>query len=102
MKLYYEALSIKEKVLGKEHPSYALQLNNIAHLLSAKVGLYGTHVVELSLSVKGDYAEAEKLQREGLKISEKVYGKEHPDYALKLNNLAGLLRAQVQLVGFCC
>ena len=28
-------------------------------------------------------------------ISEKVYGKEHPDYALKLNNLAQLLQAQV-------
>ena len=30
-------------------------------------------------------------------ISEKVYGKEHPDYALKLNNLAQLLSDQVGL-----
>ena len=28
-------------------------------------------------------------------VSEKVYGKEHPDYALKLNNLAELLSDQV-------
>ena len=35
--MYYEALAIKEKVLGKEHPSYALQLNNIAGLLSTQV-----------------------------------------------------------------
>ena len=53
-------------------------------------------------SFKGEYAEAEKLQREGLKISEKVYGKEHPDYALTLNNLAALLRTQVRPAGFCC
>ena len=45
---------------------------------------------------------AERLMREAIGISEKVYGKEHPDYALKLNNLAGLLIAQVRLAGFCC
>ena len=40
--------------------------------------------------------------REAVRISEKVYGKEHPDYALKLNSLAELLRTQVRLAGFYC
>ena len=46
---------------------------------------------------KGDYVKAEKLQREGLRISEKAHGKEHPGYALKLMNIASLLRDQVRL-----
>ena len=33
--------------------------------------------------------------KEALEISAKVYGKQHPDYALKLGNLAQLLSAQV-------
>ena len=40
---------------------------------------------------QGNLDEAEPLMRQGMAISEKVYGKEHPDYALKLNNLAELL-----------
>ena len=41
LELYYEALAIKEKVLGKEHHSYALQLNNIASLLHDQVRSWG-------------------------------------------------------------
>ncbi len=41
----------------------------------------------------GRYAEAEPLYREALAVTEQALGKEHPDYAIRLNNLAGLLRA---------
>ena len=41
-----EVLRIDEKALGKEHPNYAMDLNNLAGLLRNKVGLHGTHVVE--------------------------------------------------------
>lgn len=39
LQLHYEALEIREKVLGKEHPSYALQLNNIAESLNKQVNM---------------------------------------------------------------
>jgi nephrocystin-3 len=72
--LLQRALSIREKVLGKEHPDTALSLNNLAELYLAK----------------GDYDHAEPLLKRALSISEKVLGQAHPDTALSLNNLAGL------------
>jgi CHAT domain-containing protein len=69
-----EAKSIREKVLGKEHPDYAASLNNLAILYN----------------VKGDYDKAEPLYLEAKSIREKVLGKEHPDYATYLYNLASL------------
>ena len=67
-----EALNICEKVLGKQHPYYAILLNNLA-------------VYNSSL---GNYSEAIRLGTEALQIREKVFGKEHPDYATSLSNLA--------------
>ena len=46
--------------------------------------------------------EAEKLQREGVRIRKKTLGHEHPMYASDLANLAELLRVQVGPAGFCC
>ncbi len=71
-KWYIEAKSIYEKVLGKEHPDYAKNLNVLA-------------VLYWSL---GDYKKAEVLHIEALAIREKVLGKEHPDYSASLHNLA--------------
>ena len=80
--LHKRSLAIKEKVLGKEHPDVALfggqevlkrvDLNNLAALYDSQ----------------GKYAEAEPLHKRSLAIREKVLGKEHPDVALSLNNLA--------------
>ena len=39
----------------------------------------------------GDYAAAEPLLRRALAIDEKVLGPDHPDVAIRLNNLAALL-----------
>ena len=72
IRLGTEAMEIKKKVLGEEHPSYATSLDNLA-------GYYD----EL-----GNYQEAIRLCTEAMEIRKKVLGKEHPDYAISLNNLA--------------
>ena len=47
-------------------------------------------------SSQGKLGEAEPLYKESLAIKKKVFGDEHPEVALALNNLAELLRAQVR------
>lgn len=50
------------------------------------------------LSIKDEYAEAEKMQREALRIDLKFYGGEHPVVARDLNNIALFLSDQVRLL----
>jgi tetratricopeptide (TPR) repeat protein len=73
-----EALGIREKALGPEHPDVAQSLNNLAALYRAQ----------------GRYGEAEPLHRRALGVREKALGPEHPDVALSLDNLAELYQAQ--------
>ena len=73
IKLGTKELDICEELYGKEHPDYALSLNNLA--------LYNSSL--------GNYSEAIRLGVEAMNIRERVYGREHPDYANSLNNLAG-------------
>ena len=56
--LYQEALRIRRKVLGSEHPDTALSLNNLAVLY-----------VDM-----GEYPKAEPLYQEALRIRQKVFG----------------------------
>lgn len=77
--LLNDALTIREKTLGENHPAVAATLNNLAVL-------YGK---------RGKYKEAEPLCKRALEIREKVLGKEHPDVAKQLNNLALLCQNQV-------
>ncbi len=72
-----QALAIDEMVLGKEHPTVARDLNNLALLLQAT----------------NQVAEAESLMRQVLAIDEKKFGALHPTVAQDLNNLALLLQA---------
>jgi CHAT domain-containing protein len=74
--LLQEALRIRQKVLGPEHPDTAGSLNNLASLYK--------HT--------GEYAKAEPLYQEALRIWQKVLGPEHPDTATGLDNLAELYR----------
>ena len=78
--LYKEALAIRKKVFGDEHPSVAESLNNLAGLLYSQ----------------GKINEAIPYFKETITIFKKVYGDEHPNVATALNNLAELLRAQVR------
>ena len=75
--LFRQALEIRKKALGEEHPDYATSLNNLAALYRAM----------------GAYARAEPLYRQALEIRKKALGEEHPDYATSLNNLAELYHA---------
>jgi tetratricopeptide (TPR) repeat protein len=72
--LYQEALRIRQKVLGPEHPYTATSLNNLATLYW----------------VMGEYAKAEPLLQEALRIRQKVLGPENPYTASSLDNLAFL------------
>ena len=76
--LYQRSLRIRETKLGKDHPSVATTLNNLAELYRAQ----------------GRYADAEPLLRRSLAIDEIKLGKDHPSVATTLNNLAGLYKLQ--------
>ncbi|MBX3327352.1 MAG: tetratricopeptide repeat protein [Nitrospira sp.] len=120
--LYREALAIREKVLGPEHPHTAASLNNLAvlhhaqgqdtqaHPLLQRVlviyeKLFGAEHPATATSLnnlaelyeaQGQYAEALPLLQRALVIREKVLGPEHPATATSLNNLAELYKAQGQ------
>ncbi len=68
------SLEILGKALGKNHPSVAGFLNNLA-------ALYQT---------LGDYGQAEPLYKRSFEIYEKALGKDHPNVATSLNNLGFL------------
>jgi tetratricopeptide (TPR) repeat protein len=76
--LYERALTIREKVLGGEHPDTAITLNSLAAVLTEQ----------------GDYEEAQPLYEQALAIREKVLGKEHPDTEMLRENLRSLYSSQ--------
>jgi tetratricopeptide (TPR) repeat protein len=118
--LCLQTLEIYEKALGKEHPTTATGMNNLAfayhnqgrneeaellyqraleitektqgaeHSLTA-IGLNNLATVYHDL---GKYEEAEPLHLRALAITEKTQGAEHPWTAIRLNNLAELYRLQ--------
>ncbi len=70
-----QALSIRQHVLGPEHPDVASSLNNLAMLYYNQ----------------GKYEQAEPLLQQALSIRQHVLGPEHPDVAFLLENYATLL-----------
>jgi tetratricopeptide (TPR) repeat protein len=80
--LFKEALAINKKVLGENHPDYAMSLNNLALLYQAM----------------GNYTAAEPLYKEALAIRKKVLGENHSEctqgitvicnYTASLSNLS--------------
>jgi tetratricopeptide (TPR) repeat protein len=76
--MYRQALALREKVLGKEHPDTLTSMNNLAGLLEGQ----------------GKYDEAEPIYRQTLALMEKVLGKEHPDTLTSMINFAGLLESR--------
>ncbi|UFP94835.1 tetratricopeptide repeat protein [Gloeobacter morelensis] len=78
-----QALAIREKALGPEHPDVAKSLNNLAVLYWNR----------------GDFIGAEPLHKRALTIREKALGPEHPDVAKSLNNLAVLYIDQGDFAG---
>jgi tetratricopeptide (TPR) repeat protein len=78
LELQKEALAIREKTLGPDHPEVAVSLNSIAALYS----------------VQDDYAAAEPLLTRALTIREKALGANDLYTGQSLNNLALLHAAQ--------
>jgi tetratricopeptide (TPR) repeat protein len=81
--LFERALAVTENVLGREHPSTAASLNNLA----------------LALKAQGDLTAARQLYERAVVIDEKVLGPDHPDTAADLLNLGVLLNEQGDLGG---
>ncbi len=85
--LYLRALGIYEKALGKNHPHVATALVNLASLYQAQ----GKYAKAESLYLR---ALAESLYLRALGIEEKALGKNHPEVATALVNLASLYQTQ--------
>jgi CHAT domain-containing protein/tetratricopeptide (TPR) repeat protein len=111
-----DLLAIREKVLGREHPGIASNLNTLAGLymalgrydnaeplynrsLAIRVRALGPEHLEITYSLnglgkvyesQGRYADAEPPYRRSLAILEKVLGPNHPDVAIPLQGLAAL------------
>jgi len=73
-----EALAIRRKVLGQNHPDVYYSLNNLGYLLVNK----------------GDWAGAEPFTREALALALRSVGEEHPFTAGAHNGLARVLEAK--------
>jgi tetratricopeptide (TPR) repeat protein len=78
--LSQQALEIRGKILGTDHPDYAAFLNNLAVLYESM----------------GQYEQALPLHQQALKIIGKILGNDHPNYAESLYNLAVLYRSMGQ------
>ncbi|WP_149988949.1 tetratricopeptide repeat protein, partial [Microcystis aeruginosa] len=78
--LSQQALKIRGKSLGTDHPDYATSLNNLAVLYKSM----------------GQYEQALPLHQQALEIRGKSLGTDHPDYATSLNNLAVLYKSMGQ------
>ncbi len=117
--LYKQALGIREKVLGSDHPDVASSMFSLAKVYSSEgrgseaEPLYqrGLAIAERALGPdhplvaqglnnlgllywgQGRFAEAEPLQKRGLAIREKAHGPDHPAVGNSLNNLAEMYTA---------
>ena len=76
--MYRQALEVREKVLGVEHPETLTSVGDLA----------------LVLQYQGKYKEAEAINRRALDGREKVLGKEHLDTLTSASNLALILQYQ--------
>jgi len=123
--LFRDALGIRERALGPEHPATAISLDHLARLLLGQgdfaaarplferalaiaekalgPGHLETGIILDSLArllqAQGEFAAARPLYERALAIAEKELGPEHSDTATTLNNLAGLLQAQGDFAG---
>ncbi len=75
---HQQALAIREKVFGPEHPVVAESLNALGILARNQ----------------GDYEQAERFHLQALAIREKTLGPQHLATAVSLNNLSVLYRDQ--------
>jgi tetratricopeptide (TPR) repeat protein len=72
--LFLQALELRKRLLGEEHPSVATTLNNLAYLYDSQ----------------GRYAQAEPLYLQALEIAERQLGVNHPRTITFRENLQSL------------
>ena len=72
-----EALAIRRRLLGPEHPATATTLNNLGLLLQDM----------------GNHDDAREYLEQALAVFRQVLGRHHPQIPISLNNLGFLLRA---------
>ena len=118
--LYQEALAMRKRLFGNEHPDVAQSLNNLALLyymqdryseaeilyheaLAMKKQLFGDKHLSVTTSLNNlaglyhdqrRYSEAEPLLQKALVIKKQLFGDEHFEVAHSLNSLAGFYRNQ--------
>lgn len=80
-RLHTQALLIRRKIFGNDHPDVASSLKNLGDVYSAL----------------RRYSDSERFHIEALAIREKLYGSEHADIAHSLNNLAIVYRIRGKL-----
>lgn len=116
--LLTDALEIRRRELGDEHPDVATTMNNLALVLHAKGDfnaaepfyrdslamrrrLFGEHHREVAASLnnlglflkdKGDYGPAESHLRQALALRRALFGEAHADVAETLNELAVIIK----------
>jgi len=72
--LYEQALELRQRLLGENHPDVATSLNNLAYLYSSQ----------------RRYTEAEPLYLQALELCERVLGENHPNTVIFRKNLERL------------
>ena len=80
-KIYTEVEKIDRKLLGKEHPDYARDLNNLS----------------LTKNALGKYRQAEELGRKALEIFARTRGRDDPEILSYLENLVMVLKCRGKL-----
>ena len=75
---YKDILQIRERHLGKTHPSTLTAMSNLA----------------LVLDHQGKYTEAETMTRQTLELKEELLGKTHQSTLITMNNFASVLNTQ--------
>ncbi|KAL6063505.1 DUF4062 domain-containing protein [Balamuthia mandrillaris] len=114
--LYQQAVALREKILGKEHPDLAQSINSLAILyrhqgkykdaeplyqraLEIRKKAFGETHVEVAQSYNslgclnqdmGRYEVAEAHFQRAIALREQLCGPNHPDVAMSITNLAGL------------
>jgi hypothetical protein len=76
-----QALAVRRRVLGEDHPDTLTSMNNLAETLRSQ----------------GDLGAARRLQEQALAVRRRVLGEDHPDTLTSMNNLALVLYNQSDL-----
>ena len=113
---YQQAISVRERVFGKDSPDIVILLGSLAqiyldqgdleraelhfkrarNLYETVVGTDNPAAINFLNNYAGfycvlaDYSEAEKLYQQALAIQQKILDSEHPDCVRTIDNLAGL------------